>query len=141
MRKSILIIWIAVAVVLIAGLFYSQKHTAEESAEPVNNEIHVFYPLPNGVVTSPLEARGEARGNWFFEASFPVKLVDASGNVLAQIPAQAKGDWMTADFVPFTARLEFAQPRTDTGTIIFHNDNESGLPEKDKEFRIPIRFR
>ncbi len=91
---------------------------------------------------SPAVITGEARGGWYFEASFPVKLVDAAGQVLAQAPAQAQGDWMTNEFVPFTVTLPFIiAPSTKTGTVIFANDNPSGLPENDKEVRVAVRFK
>jgi hypothetical protein len=91
-------------------------------------------------VRSPLQIAGEARGPWFFEASFPVTLLDASGGVLAQSPAQASGDWMTEGFVPFAAQLTFAPPTTPTGTLVLTRNNPSGLPEHDAELRLPVRF-
>ncbi|PIR41472.1 MAG: hypothetical protein COV31_01190 [Candidatus Yanofskybacteria bacterium CG10_big_fil_rev_8_21_14_0_10_46_23] len=102
--------------------------------------IWVEAPLPDQIVASPLLITGQARGNWYFEASFPVTLLDANGKVLVQKPAQAQGDWMTAEYVPFSITLDFINPATDTGTLILHNDNPSGLPENDKELRLPVRF-
>lgn len=102
--------------------------------------IRVIAPKSGQVITSPLLIEGEARGNWYFEASFPVKLIDANENVLDIIPAQAQGEWMTNDFVPFKAQLLFGTPATETGTLIFQKDNASGLPEYDDELRIPVRF-
>ena len=92
------------------------------------------------VVTSPLTIEGQARGPWYFEASFPVELVDATGKRLAIAPAQAQGEWMTTNFVPFSITLTFSKPTTATGTLILHKDNPSGLPEHGDELRIPVRF-
>jgi len=75
----------------------------EEKVEDVT--IKVFSPLPNSLVKSPLEITGEAKGLWYFEGSFPVKLVDSKGTVLAQGQAQAQDEWMTENFAPFTASL------------------------------------
>lgn len=94
----------------------------------------------NQIVMSPLKITGEARGNWYFEASFPVKILDANGKVLAQAPAQAKGEWMTTNFVPFELTLTFAKPNTDTGWLVLEKDNPSGLPQYADELKIPIRF-
>ncbi len=102
--------------------------------------IRVTSPLPNQVVNSPLTITGQARGNWYFEASFPVKLLDANGNVLAQAPAQAQGNWMTTDYVPFTVTLTFANPAAGTGTLVLEKDNPSGLPQNANELRIPVTF-
>ena len=104
--------------------------------------IRLAAPLPGALVTSPLHVTGEARGTWYFEASFPVHLLDAAGRELAVTPAQAQGEWMTRDFVPFAATLTFTAPDSgETGTLVLQKDNASGLPEHDDERRIPVRFR
>lgn len=92
------------------------------------------------VVASPLTITGKARGSWFFEASFPVKLVDANNKLVANGVAQAKGEWMTTEFVPYSVTLTFAPPATATGTLILQKDNPSGLPANDDEMRLPVRF-
>ncbi|MCB9802663.1 hypothetical protein H6761_01410 [Candidatus Nomurabacteria bacterium] len=92
-------------------------------------------------ITSPLTISGQARGTWFFESSFPVSLVNWDGLIIAQGIAQAKGDWMTEDFVPFTVNLEFSKPDyKNNGALIFQKDNPSGLPEHDDALEIPIYF-
>lgn len=93
------------------------------------------------LITSPLVIKGEARGYWFFEADFPVKLLDQGGKVMAETIAQAQGSWMTEGFVPFEARLEFEVQEEEEGEIVFEKDNPSGLPEQEKELRVPIRFK
>lgn len=106
-----------------------------------DNLIKVTEPTPNQVISSPLSISGQARGTWYFEASFPVVLEDANGKVLAQIPAQATGDWMTEDFVPFKTTLTFAKPETTTGKLILKKDNPSGLPENEDQIEIPVSFK
>ncbi len=102
--------------------------------------IKVNNLLPGQEIKSPLVVSGEARGFWFFEASFPVKLVDAEGKVLGQTIAQTTGDWMTESFVPFEATLAFATTTSAAGELILQKDNPSGLPEHDDELRIPVKF-
>lgn len=102
--------------------------------------IRVNNPKPNETITSPLTVTGEARGTWYFEASFPVKLLDANGKVLAQVGAEAQGDWMTENFVPFRAFLTFPPPTTSRGTLVLEKDNPSGLPQNADEVRIPVKF-
>ena len=104
------------------------------------NLIRVTNVKPNQIVASPLTVEGEARGYWFFEASFPARLFDANGSELIVIPAQAQGEWMTENFVPFRVTLTFPPPETETGTLVLEKDNPSGLPEHADELRIPIRF-
>ena len=105
-----------------------------------SNLITIQNPRPNTKVSNPLEIRGTARGYWFFEASFPIILVDENGKELATTIATAEGEWMTEEFVPFKATLEFELPTTATGELILKKDNPSGLPENDDALRIPVRF-
>ena len=103
--------------------------------------IEIDTPRPSQVISSPIIISGKARGSWFFEASFPVRLIDANDVPIATVAAEAKSDWMTTDFVPFTARLEFKNPGSKTGTLILVKDNPSGLSEHAEEIRIPVVFK
>lgn len=107
---------------------------------PVTQDVIIDSPAPNAVVTSPLTVTGKARGTWYFEASFPVRLLDDIGNELAIAPATAQGEWMTEDYVPFSATLEF-ETTVLTGTLELQKDNPSGMPENDASVRIPVRFK
>lgn len=91
-------------------------------------------------MTSPLTVTGEARGNWYFEATFPVKLLDANGGLVVQHYAEAQSDWMTTDFVPYVATLTFTPPATATGTLVLEKANASGLPANDDSVEIPVQF-
>lgn len=126
------------------------KHFVETVATttpPVtHDQIHLTSPLSGASVSSPLTITGEARGNWFFEASFSVYVTDWDGKIIGQGIATAQGDWMTTDFVPFTATITFATADisghySDKGTLILKKDNPSGLPEHDDALEIPIRLR
>lgn len=116
------------------------KISKRNSIALLNDKIFVSQPLENTVIKSPLVVKGEARGNWYFEASFPVILIDGNGKEIAISPAQAKTDWMTTEFVPFEVSLSFQKPLTKTGTLILKKDNPSGLPENDGSISIPVRF-
>jgi len=117
--------------------------TASETntKDNTSDQIKITNPMPNQVIESPLKVEGEARGTWFFEATFPVNLLDANGDVIASNPAKAQGEWMTQDFVPFIAQLIFEKPATDTGVLVLKKDNPSGLPENDASIEIPILFK
>ena len=118
----------------------------ETFTEDIGNEleksdlIRVSNPRPNQIIKSPLIVDGEARGFWFFKASFPVKILNERGEVVVQGLAQAQGDWMTENFVQFRAELIFPAPSTEKGNLVLEKDNPSGLPEHADELRIPIRF-
>jgi Immunoglobulin-like domain of bacterial spore germination len=102
--------------------------------------IVVEAPAMGDVLQSPMLVRGRARGMWFFEGDFPVKLVDARGKVLAQVPARAQGEWMTEQYVPFEATVPFDPQGATEGTLILQKNNASGLPEHDDELRVPVKF-
>jgi len=99
-------------------------------------------PKPGEEITSPLVVSGEARGSWFFEASFPLVLTNWDGLIIAQSYAEAKDDWMTTEFVPFEGVLKFEKPEYgENGFLILQKDNPSGLPEHDDAVEIPVLFK
>lgn len=105
-----------------------------------NDKIFVISPQENESISSPVMIKGEARGNWYFEASFPIALYDSNNTLLAEAPAQAIGEWMTEDFVPFELSLSFSKPTTTSGKIVLKKNNPSGLPENDEQIEIPVLF-
>lgn len=110
-------------------------------ADDKSDFIKVTSVESGDAITSPLTITGEARGNWYFEASFPIKLLDSKGNEIASAIAQAQGDWMTEEFVPFKAVLTFNAVRGSTaGTIVLQKDNPSGLPENENQLTIPVKL-
>jgi hypothetical protein len=112
--------------------------------EDIGNElekidlIRVDSPRPNQTIQSPILIKGEARGYWFFEATFPIKLIDENGEIIASYYAQTKNEWMTEDFVSFGAELDFEIADTQKGTLVLEKSNPSDLPENYDELRIPV---
>jgi len=155
MRPNIIIVVTILLVVIIGGLVYiyagdrivddksTVSMTPSLSSQPeIEDLIIMEKPLVSDFdnIRSPLEISGKARGFWFFEASFPIKIYDANNKQLGVAVAQAQGEWMTEDFVTFEAVLYFDMPSTQNGTLVLQKDNPSGLPENEKELRIPIQF-
>ncbi|MBD3282110.1 MAG: hypothetical protein GF387_00670 [Candidatus Portnoybacteria bacterium] len=103
--------------------------------------IRITSPRPNEIIQSPLTIKGQAKGTWFFEADFPIKLKDANNNTIATAIAQTTEDWMTEEFISFQAELEFQKPETKEGTLILEKANPSGLPENEDQLIIPIKFK
>lgn len=131
-----------------------QNNKLEYNIEILEKEyaktIIIEFPTTNQIISSPLIIKGRAKGNWFFEATFPVTLVDWDGRIIAESYVTAKDDWMTESFIPFEGKLEFKNPsfpNTDVdhfshrGTLIFRSANPSGLPEHQYYFELPIRFK
>lgn len=104
--------------------------------------ITVDSPKPEDTVgSSTTTISGSARGTWYFEASFPVQLLNASGTVIAEGPAQAQSNWMTTDFVAFKTTISYPpQPHGSQGTLILKNDNPSGDPARSQQVSIPVVF-
>ena len=128
------------------GFEKAVKNAGETFTQDIGNEaelsnlIVVDYPRPNQWIGSPVLIEGQARGFWYFEASFPIELVGDNGKFLGEGIAQAQANWMTEEFVPFSLELSFIKPSSQIGDLILRNSNPSGLPENAKELHIPVRF-
>lgn len=118
--------------------------------------IKVESPLPMSTITSTLTLKGEARGQWYFEGSFPITLTNWDGLIIAESyatfvhdPEDPESTWMTTEFVPFEGTITFENPSfadveadhfSKRGFLIFRKDNPSGLPENDDALEIPVYF-
>lgn len=145
MKKIILVLFVCAAVV--CGYLYLMRRGVsvknnENPSAVVYQTIEVESPKSGEEIQSPFHVMGRARGIWFFEGSFPVMLVDWDGRIIAQGSAAAQGEWMTEEFVPFEAVLEFEKPDLypERGALILKKDNPSGLPENDAAVEIPIQY-
>lgn len=137
------------AVVVMSGNKAVSPVVEEEKETPIamerlpdtNNDLIVPDTVPGSVITSPLKVTGKARGMWYFEASFPIELQDSTGNIIASGVAQAEGEWMTENFVPFSAELIFPiQVAGSKGKLVFRKDNPSGEPKNDASVVVPVQF-
>jgi len=132
------------------------EEIGEVSVQYSHPLIKIFSPIPDSIIASPLKITGEARGSWFFEASFPVVLTNWDGLIIAESfatavldPNDPESTWMTNDFVPFEAVIEFENPSfpdvpeghfSRRGFLILQKDNPSGLSEHDDALEIPVWF-
>jgi hypothetical protein len=111
-----------------------------EESEIKKTEARIFSPEQNTLITSPLSVKGEAPGAWFFEATLRLRLVDDKGDIIANSWAQADGEWMTENYVPYEGVLNF-NTEAESGELWVLNDNPSGLPEYEVFVKIPVRFK
>ncbi len=102
--------------------------------------VKIFSPLSNEKASNPLAIIGQVPGNWSFEASFPIKLLNSMGVVVAQTSAQVLGDWMTDNLVPFSAKLTWSTAESGKGMLVLQKDNPSGLAKNDDSVSIPVEF-
>jgi len=117
-----------------------QGHRGEtEGAE--EGDIVLTSPAANALLQAPFTIEGKAKGTWYFEGDFPIRLLDDQGTELAVIPAHALEDWMQPGYVPFSATIDSFNPGSaSTGILVLEKDNPSGLPEHDDKVEIPVRF-
>ncbi|MSR70682.1 hypothetical protein EXS62_01445 [Candidatus Kaiserbacteria bacterium] len=137
------ILWTLIAVFILTVLAGIAVLVLPGKAPAPAEQPYADLIQPGTPVVTPttLTINGEARGGWYFEGSFPIELKDAAGVRLVLVPAQAQSDWMTAEWVPFAATLNYpAQPAGSHGTLILRNDNPSGLPQNDKSVSLPVTF-
>ncbi len=108
--------------------------------------IVVTSPLPESTVsTSPLVIKGRAVGNWFFEATAPVTVVNWDGIIIGEgyIKVDDGYDWMTTDMVPFTGTISYDASQLGVykyGWIIVRKDNPSDNPQFDDSLEFKILF-
>ncbi len=118
----------------VTGTFTSPAAT---STQPLSGRVIVKLPISGSAVPKVFTVAGSAPGPWYFEASFPIKVVDADNNFIGQGIAQAQGDWMTVDSVDFIATVTVTG-YTGPATIVLLRDNPSGMPENDDSISVPI---
>ncbi len=115
---------------------------------PMKNGLYVYEPVMNQEVRLPITVTGniDGGGGWtaFEGVAGSVQVFDANGKAVSErTPLQATTDWMQPK-VYFEAmvgdRQTMSNLNTQTGYLLFRNDNPKGDPSEDKEFRLPIKF-
>ena len=119
----------------------------EMFSEDIGNELELIDLIilnnqhPNQEISSPLIVLGRARGSWFFEGDFPIRLLDSRGKELATSTAQTNDNWTTDNFVSFRATLEFKSPILfKSGRLVLEKANPSGLVQNSVQLEVPIKF-
>lgn len=141
MRLSLITFTLAVALAACSPAAAPSSDTpppdsAIASAPAVADVAQVSAPTANAAVTSPLHVTGIAPAGWYFENQFPVKLVDAQGNTLAEAPATPRVNWTeNAEPKEFDATLTFTM--TGPATLVLQEDNpgENAMP---REVRVQV---
>ena len=145
---AIIAIVVAAVVAFCAYFFINNSKTTDESTQKPTytnasaDNITVDTPFPGAVTGKDFSVIGKARGTWFFEASFPVELLDRNGKILTTGVAHAESDWMTENFVPFRADIHAPISYIGPATLVLKKDNPSGLPEHDASvsFAITVEY-
>lgn len=95
-------------------------------------------PSRGARVTSPLRIAGVAPAGWYFENQFPVSLVDARGQTIAQAPAHPDVNWTeNAEPKAFALDLPFSVS-TETAAELVLQEDMPAEGEAPREVRIAV---
>ena len=118
--KALAIIFAVIIVVLLGVLiFYNPAKAPGSPTSPlvtlVSSDGALMIPTSslenNKLITSPFSLTGTVTGGgWFFEATFPVTLLDANGNVIASTTARAATDWTSVSRSQEASRIARRRP-------------------------------
>lgn len=147
--KNKFIILVVLVLVLVVYFLYNSKKEVPSNTEEVTTEkitysnsssdnIQVELPFPGAVTGKEFSVIGKARGTWFFEASFPIDVLDKDGKILVQTYATAQGEWMTQDFVAFKGDVKVPITYTGPATLVLKKDNPSDMRELDASISFPF---
>lgn len=109
----------------------------------IDNLIELETLQPGQTISSPLQVSGRARGPWYFEGTFSVRLADSASSTIAEALAEAQSTWMTEEWVDFVADLEFDSADVESsaqGYVVLEKANPSGLPQMSQSLVVPVYF-
>ena len=145
MKKEIwLIIILGIVIIIFLGILIFVPAKMVENNHPVgtNGLIITSLSSSDSRISPPLRISGYVTGNGWsgFEGQVgTVKLLDSKGKELASGVLTATSDWTNFP-TNFETTLNFQSSSAQSGTLIFYNENPSGLPDKDKEFTMSVKI-
>lgn len=151
MKKEILLVLVLAIIIVIIGailVFVSAKPPANQpTPTPLPTGmagLEVFSPKPNDSIFLPLKITGRVSGSGWagFEGQVgTVRLLDYKGNQLGEAAIlKATTEW-TKIPTSFEANLNYSADQDGEGTLVFKNENPSGLPANGKTFTMPVKYK
>lgn len=144
--------------VLIAGFFAYQTQNLVKELNTIKNKEAIgqtptpsvspkalfdaisFDNLKDGdTITSPFKLTGMIDKSWTFESTFSIEILDKDRKSLKQSPVNVSFENEDSQFGSFSETLTFST-QSESGFVVAHADNPSGLPENDKSFEVPVFF-
>jgi len=126
---------IGLILVLIVGFVFLIKYYFEKKEiASVKEGIEIYNVQEGQTISSPLLIRGVVTGDkWFgFEGQTGrVDLIDSSGAILGSAPLMTTSDFMKSP-VSFEANLDFKTPSKEDASLVFYNENPSGIKENSR---------
>jgi hypothetical protein len=136
-RNTIIGIVFLLLLSVVAFYFYIFKYDGNNQDE---GRIEVYGIEPGQKITSPLLIKGRVTGgNWIgFEGQVgTVKLIGSNGEILGSSVLTVASDWMKLP-IDFEANLSFKNPQDKNVSLVFYNENPSGLPENNETMSISL---
>ena len=92
-------------------------------------------PSDTNNVICPINIKG-----WFFEATFPIQLIDENNEIVENTQATADGEWTADGFVEFSAKVYCQVSDLSGYKLKFMADNAAGVLELDDSIIIELYF-
>jgi hypothetical protein len=103
--------------------------------------IRGLSPVSGAVVpATTLIITGQAQG-YAFEGSFPIQIYNNQGILIATTHTDTVSDWMTAEYVPFSATLNLSGMQGLVKIVLMEDDpsgGESGQPAQSYTFFLNV---
>jgi hypothetical protein len=138
-KKYITIGLIILLIMAFVGIFYLIN---QEKEIPALKNIEIYNITSGQAISSPLTIKGRVTGgHWTgFEGQVgTVELVGSDGERLGLAILNATSDWMKMP-TNFDAILSFEAPKDSDLFLVFHNENPSGMPDKEEVMSLPVKF-
>lgn len=140
-KKSQIII--GIFLLLIVGTFFLVEYSLKIKKDiiPTKGGIQIYNVAGGQFVESPLLIKGIVTGGrWSgFEGQVGrVELIESDGRILGSTPLIIKSDPMKFP-TSFEANLIFDTPKEDEISIVFYNENPSGIPENSEVMSFIVK--
>ena len=150
-KKFWIVTILAVIIIILIGvlILVPVKKNPQQNPSVVVNGIEITSPKQNEEVLIPFKITGIVNGNGWagFEGQVGrVELVQDSmrpNEVMASAVLRATSEWTVLP-INFEADIPDVSQNTNIGStakLIFHNENPSGDPSKDKIFSLQIKIK
>jgi hypothetical protein len=143
MRKEWIPIIIMTVIILI-GLYFLMLVPAKSVKAPTVEKGLIITNIKAGdEVVSPLKITGYVNGDGWagFEGQVgTVKLMGGDGKEITSGILTATTEWTSLP-TSFETTLTFSGIPSQQGTLVFSNENASGMPEKDKKISLPVNIK
>ena len=126
---------------LLRSVNQPEEQSLEEQEPIEHQQVRVFEPQPEELVSFPFMIKGEAIPEWFEEGRFPIRILSEVGTVLVDDIAEATGEVSQDGFIPFEATIEeFDIDQWEYGTVVLSKNNPFQFTIKDQHI-FPISFK